>query len=137
MSTRIMRPRAEVDRPVLAVVVLTAVLTAAGLLWLVPAGMGERLSYRTVRVDSRAAVPLQLDAVDAGGDRLGLGEAGPRATTTFDEVVDPGGPWTLVAGYGGREVWRQAVTGPGPPGADLTVQIPAEATADLERQGFR
>jgi hypothetical protein len=80
---------------------------------------------------------MQVDAVDGGGARMGLGEAGPRATTTFQEVADLGTPWTFVASYGGREVSRQTLTGRELADRGWTVQVPAAAAADLERQGYR
>jgi hypothetical protein len=117
-----------------AVVAVTALLTALGMAWLVQAGIGDEPTYRTVRVDNQASLPLQVDAVDGAG-RLGMGEAGPRATASFDEVVDLGRTWTFVVTYGGREVSRQTITGEELAGRDWTIQIPAAATAALERQG--
>ena len=125
---------AGVDRAVQAVVAVTALLTALGMAWLVQAGIGDEPTYRTVRVDNQASLPLQVDAVDGAG-RLGMGEAGPRATASFDEVVDLGRTWTFVVTYGGREVSRQTITGGELAGRDWTIQIPAAATAALERQG--
>jgi hypothetical protein len=89
-----------------------------------------------VRVDNQATLPLQVDAVDGGG-RLGLGEAGPLATATFHQVADLGRTWTFEVTYGGREVSRQTITGEELAGRDWTIRVPAAATADLERQGFR
>ena len=128
--------RTAVDRPVQAVLLITAVLTAIGMLWLVQAGIDDGAAYRTVRVDNQATLPLQVDAVDGGG-RLGLGEAGPLATATFHQVADLGRTWTFEVTYGGREVSRQTITGEELAGRDWTIRVPAAATADLERQGFR
>jgi hypothetical protein len=137
MSVRVRPNGAGVDRPVLAVAVLAVAVTAVGALWLVQAAIGGRPSYRTVTVDNRAGVPLQVDAADAGGVRLGLGQAGPRATTTFSEVVDLGATWTFVVSYGGQEVLRQTVDGRDLAARGWTVQIPESVTMELERQGFR
>jgi hypothetical protein len=135
MSVGVGQRGAGVDRAVQAVVAVTALLTALGMVWLVQAGIGDEPTYRTVRVDNQASLPLQVDAVDGAG-RLGMGEAGPRATASFDEVVDLGGTWTFVVTYGGREVSRQTITGQELAGRDWTIQIPATATAVLERQGY-
>ena len=138
MSVQVERSGTGTDRAILAVVVLAGVVVAAGILWLAQAALfGERFGHRTVRVDNRAALPVQVDAVDGGGARMGLGEAGPRATTTFQEVADLGTPWTFVASYGGREVSRQTLTGRELADRGWTVQVPAAAAADLERQGYR
>jgi hypothetical protein len=134
MTIRVGQLGAGVDRAVQAVVAVTALLTALGMAWLVQAGIGDEPTYRTVRVDNQASLPLQVDAVDGAG-RLGMGEAGPRATASFDEVVDLGRTWTFVVTYGGREVSRQTITGEELAGRDWTIQIPAAATAALERQG--
>jgi hypothetical protein len=137
MSVHVGQADTGVDRPVQVVVVVTAVLTAIGMLWLVQAAVGGGFPHRTVRVDNQAALPVQVDALDAGGGRLGLGVAKPRATAAFHEVADPGGPWTFVATYGGEEVWRQELTRRELAGRDWRVQVPAEATAALERLGHR
>jgi hypothetical protein len=138
MSVRVGPPAARTDRPLLAVVALTGVVTTVGLLWLVQAALGgERFDHRTVRVDNRSALPLQVDVVDRGGDRMGLGEAGPRATSTFQEVADPGTPWTFVVSYGGREVMREAIGTRELAGRGWTLQVPATATGELEGQGYR
>jgi hypothetical protein len=42
-----------------------------------------------------------------------------------------------VATYGGEEVWRQELTRRELAGRDWRVQVPAEATAALERLGHR
>jgi hypothetical protein len=136
MSVQLGRPGTGTDRPVLAVAVITAVVTVIGAGWLVQAAIGGGVAHRTVRVDNRAGLAVQVDAVVDGG-RLGLGEAGPGATTTFLEVADLGDPWTFVVTYGGREVARQTLTDRELAASRWTVQIPDAATAELERQGFR
>jgi hypothetical protein len=125
------------DRPVLALAVAAVVVTALGAIWLGQAALGGRPGHRTVRVDNRAALPLQVEAAGADGGRLALGLAGPRATTTFQEVVDQGATWTFVVSYGGREVLRQTVSRQELAGRGWTVQVPESAAAELERQGYR
>jgi hypothetical protein len=138
MSVRVRPNGTGIDRPVAAVAALAVVLAAAGALWLARAALGGRQpDYRTVRVDNRAALPLQVDAVGPDGGRLGLGQADPRATTTFQEVADLGATWTFVVSYGGRELLRQTVSGQELAGRGWTVQVPETATTELERQGYR
>jgi hypothetical protein len=139
MSVRVRPNGAGVDRPVLAAAVLAVAVTAVGALWLAQAAIGGRPTYRTVKVDNRAAVPLQVDAAgtDADGGRLGLGQAGPRATTTFSEVVDLGATWTFVVSYGGQELLRQTVHSRELAAQGWTVQVPESVTMELERQGYR
>jgi hypothetical protein len=137
MSVRVRPNGAGIDRPVLVLAVAAVVVTALGALWLARAAVGGRPEYRTVRVDNQAALPLQVDAVDGDGGRVGLGLALPRATTTFQEVPDLGGTWTFVVSYGGQEVWRQVVGGRELTGRGWTIQVPDAATLELERQGYR
>ena len=137
MSVRVRPNGAGIDRPVLVLAVAAVAVTALGALWLVQAAVGGRPDYRTVRVDNRAALSLQIDAIDGDGGRVGLGLAGGRATTTFQEVPDLGGTWTFVVSYGGQEVWRQAVGGRELAGRGWTVQVPDAVTVALERQGYR
>jgi hypothetical protein len=137
MSVRVRPERNGVDRPVLAVAVLAVVVTAVGALWLASSAVGERPSYRTVRVDNRAGLALQVDVAGPDGGRLGLGLADPQEVTTFKEVVELGGSWTFVVSYGGREVWRQGIDGRELAGRGWTVQVPGEVTLALERQGYR
>lgn len=137
MSVRIERPGTGTDRPVQVLVAVTVAVAAIGVLFLVRAALGDRVGgYRTVRVDNQAGLPLQVDAVDAAGGAMGLGEAGARSATTFQEVADLGREWTFVASYGGREVARQSLAGRELAARGWTVQIPARATADLEAAGF-
>ena len=137
MSVRVRPNGAGIDRPVVILAVAAVVVTALGALWLTRAAVGGRPDYRTVRVDNRAALSLQVDAVDGDGARVGLGLARPQATTTFQDVPDLGGIWTFVVSYGGQEVWRQAVGGRELAGRGWTVQIPDAVTLELERQGYR
>ena len=137
MSVRLRSAGSNIDRPVLVVALLAVVVTAVGALWLVQAAVGGRPDYRTVRVDNQAGLPLQVDVVGADGDRLGLGLAGPGATTTFQEVADAGGTWTFVVSYGGQELLRQPVSAQDLAGRDWTFQIPDTVTMQLERQGYQ
>src|SRR4030095_10468243 len=114
----LVRPRgSERARPVLVLAVTAIVVTVLGATWLGQAALGGRPSYRTVRIDNRAALPLQVDAAGADGGGAGpagarraRGVAGPRATTAFQEVVDQGATWTFVVSYGGQEVLRESVS---------------------------
>jgi hypothetical protein len=137
VSVRVRRNGAGIDRPVLVLAVVAVVVTALGALWLARAAVGGRPDYRTVRVDNQAALSLQVDAVGGDGGRVGLGLAGPRATTTFQEVPDLGGAWTFVVSYGGQEVWRQAMGDRELAGRGWTVRVPDAVTLELERQGYR
>jgi hypothetical protein len=120
-----------------ALSLLAVVATVLGALWLAPTAIGGRPDYRTVRVDNRAGLPLQVDAAGPDGGRLGLGKAAPRATTTFHEVADPGRSWTFVVSYGGQELLRQPVGGQELAARGWTVQLPEAVTVELERQGYR
>jgi hypothetical protein len=137
MSVQLRPSGAGIDRPVLVLAVAAMVVAAVGAIWLAQAALGGRPTYRTVRVDNRAGLPLQVDAVGPDGGRLGLGQAGPRATTAFHEVVDQGATWTFVFSYGGREVQRQSVGGRELAGGGWAVQVPGTVTTELERQGYR
>jgi len=137
MSVRLRSAGATIDRPVLAAALLAVVVTAVGALWLAQAALGGRPDYRTVRVDNQAALPLQVDVAGADGGRLGLGLAGPGATTTFREVADLGGAWTFVVSYGGRELLRQPVSAQDLARRDWLFQIPDTVTMKLELQGYR
>jgi len=137
MSVGVRKNGTGLDRPVLAVAVAAVVIAAVGALWLVLASLGGRPDYRTVRVDNQAGLALQVDAVGADGGVLGLGLAGPGATTTFHELPDLGRTWTFVFSYGGKELLRQPVGGRELAGNGWTVQVPGEVTMELERQGYR
>jgi hypothetical protein len=137
MSVRIERPGTGTDRPVQVLAAAAVAVAAIGVLLLARAALGDQVDYRTVRVDNQAGLSLQVDAVDADGGTMGLGEAGPRSTTSFQEVADLGRAWTFVASYGGREVARQQLTGRELAARGWTVRIPGQATADLEAAGFQ
>jgi catechol 2,3-dioxygenase-like lactoylglutathione lyase family enzyme len=137
MNTRLDRPTATGDPVVRAVLAVTAVVTVIGVLALVRAATGDGVDHVTVRVDNQAGLAVQVDALDASGDRVGLGEAEPDAMTTFSQVPDVGAHWTLVAAYGGREVHRASLTRADLAAGNWTVTIPAGATSTLERAGFQ
>jgi len=137
MSVQLRPSGAGIDRPVLVLAVAAVVVTAVGVVWLAQAALGGRPTYRTVRVDNRAALPLQVNAAAADGGLLALGQAGAEATTSFHEVPDLGTTWTFVFSYGGREVQRERVSGRELAGRGWTVQVPRTVTAELERQGYR
>ena len=137
MSVRVRPDGAGTDRAVLALAALAVVVTAAGVLWLAVAAAGGRPDYRTITVDNRAGLPLQVDAVASDGGRLGLGQIGPKATTAFHELPDLGRTWRFTFSYGGQELAGETVSGRDLAGRGWTVQIPGTVSVELERQGYR
>ena len=93
MNTRLDEPTATGDAVVQGTLVLTLTITILGVLALIRAAVGGGVDHVTVRVDNRAGLAVQVDALDASGDRVGLGEAEPGALTTFHEIPDIG-PWS-------------------------------------------
>ena len=91
MTTRL-SDRTTTDPVVRGIVVVTVAVTIVAVLALVRAATGGRVHHVTVRVDNRAGLAVQVDALDAAGDRVGLGEARSRTLRTFDEVPDRGLP---------------------------------------------
>jgi hypothetical protein len=116
---------------------VTLAITTLGMLLVARAAIGGGVDHVTVRVDNQAGLTVQVDAVDASGDTVGLGEAGPKTLSTFQKVPDIGSRWTLVAAYGGREVHRQTLGRAELAAGNWTVTIPASATSALERAGLR
>jgi hypothetical protein len=137
MNARLEDPTITADPVVRAVLSATMAITVLGMLLLARAALGGGVDHVTVRVDNQAGLAVQVDAVDGSGDTLGLGEAGRKSPTTFQEVPDIGRRWTLVATYGGREVHRETLTRTELAARDWTVTIPADATSELERAGLR
>jgi hypothetical protein len=137
MSARLDWPPTRTD-PLLQLLLAWAVCMAVVVtVLLVRAELASPVGHVTVHVDNQAGLPLALEAVERGGGRVAVGTAAPKARTSFAEVVDVGEEWTFVATYAGREVDRQTL-----PRAELrahrwTVTIPADATRQLERAGFR
>ena len=113
------------------------VIAVIGILALLRAASGGGVEHVTVRIDNQAGLAVQVDALNASGDRVGLGEAQPTTLTTFSQIPDVGSQWTLVAAYGGREVHRASLTRADLAVGNWTVSIPAAATTTLERAGFQ
>jgi hypothetical protein len=138
MTTRLDHPTTTADPLVRAILAVTLAITLVGVAALVRAATGDRVHHvPAVRVQNQAALPLQVDALDPSGARIGLGQAKPGTVSTFHEVPDLGPTWTLVATYGGQEVHRETVARTTLAGQDWTATIPAEVTAALERAGFQ
>jgi hypothetical protein len=49
---------------------------------LIRAAVGDGVDHVTLRIDNRAGLAVQVDALDASGDRVGLGEAEAETLTT-------------------------------------------------------
>ena len=137
MNTRLDDPTTTDHPMVRGILIATIAITLVGVLALIRAAVGGGVDHLTVRVDNQAGLAVQVDALDASGDRVGLGEADARTLTTFQEIPDVGPQWTLVATYGGREVHRQTLTRTELAAGNWTVTIPASATSALEREGFQ
>jgi hypothetical protein len=137
MNARVDETTSQADPVVRGIAVVTVAITIVGMLALVRAAVGGRVDHVTVRVDNRAGLAVQVDALDASGDRVGLGQADARTLTGFHEIPDIGARWTLVAAYGGREVYRETLTRTALAAGNWTVTIPASATSALERAGFQ
>jgi hypothetical protein len=133
MTTRLDDPTATSDPVVRGLLVMTVVITVVGVLALIRAAVG----HVTVRVDNRAGLPVQVNTLDASGDRVGLGVAEPGTLATFQEIPDIGARWTLVATYGGQEVHRETLARAALADRNWTVTIPASATHPLEEAGFQ
>lgn len=136
MNTRLDDTTTTKDPIIRGILIVTAVITIVGLLALIRAVTGGRVDHVTVRVDNQAGLAVQVDALNASGDRVGLGEAKPRIVSTFHEIPDIGSSWTLVAAYGGQEVHRKTLSRTELVAANWTLTIPATATSPLERAGF-
>ena len=138
MTTRLDDATTTADPVVRGIVIVTMAITIVGVLALIRAAVGgSGVDHVTVRIDNQAGLAVQVDALDASGDRVGLGEAEPRTLTTFQEIPDIGSRWTLVATYGGQQVHRQTLARTALAAGNWTVTIPAGATSALERAGFQ
>jgi hypothetical protein len=138
MTTRLDDATTTTDPVVRGIVIVTMAITIVGVLALIRAAVGgSGVDHVTVRIDNQAGLAVQVDALDASGDRVGLGEAEPRTLTTFQEIPDIGSRWTLVATYGGQQVHRQTLARTALAAGNWTVTIPAGATSALERAGFQ
>jgi hypothetical protein len=138
MNARLHDATSAADPVIRGILLVTLVITLVGMLVLIRAAVaGGGVDHATVRIDNQGGLAVQVDALDASGDRVGLGQAAPRTLTTFREIPDVGSRWTLVASYGGQEVHRQALARSALAAGNWTVTIPASATSPLERAGFR
>jgi len=137
MNARLDDATSTADPVVRGILGVTLAITLVGVLALIRAAVGDGVDHVTVRIDNQGGLAVQTDALDASGDRVGLGQAGPRTLTTFQEIPDVGSRWTLVASYGGQEVQRQTLARTALAAANWTVTIPASATRPLERAGFQ
>lgn len=138
MTTGLDDATTTTDPVVRGIVIVTMAITIVGVLAMVRAAVGgSGVDHVTVRIDNQAGLAVQVDALDASGDRVGLGKAEPRTLTTFREIPDIGSRWTLVATYGGQQVHRQTLARTALAAGNWTVTIPAGATSALERAGFR
>jgi hypothetical protein len=138
MTTRLDDATTTADPVVRGIVIVTMAITLVGVLALIRAAVGgSGVDHVTVRIDNQAGLAVQVDALDASGDRVGLGEAEPRTVTTFQEIPDSGSRWTLVATCGGQQVHRQTLARTALAAGNWTVTIPAGATSALERAGFQ
>jgi hypothetical protein len=138
MNTRLDDLTTTADPVVRGIVVVTMAITIVGVLAMIRAAVGGGgVDHVTVRIDNQAGLVVQVDALDASGDRVGLGQAKPTTLTTFQEIPDIGSRWTLVASYGGQEVHRETLARTALAAGNWTVTIPASATRPLERAGFQ
>jgi hypothetical protein len=137
MNARLDETTSTADPVVRGIVVVTLAITLVGVLALIRAAVGGGVDHVTVRIDNQAGLAVQVDALDASGDRVGLGEAEPRTPTTFQEIPDIGARWTLVVTYGGQQVHRQTLARTALAAGNWTVTIPAGASSALEQTGFQ
>jgi len=138
MTARLDDPMSAADPVLRGMVGVTLAITLVGMLVLIRTAVGGGgVDHVTVQINNQGGLAVQVDALDASGDRVGLGHAEPRALTTFQEIPDVGSRWTLVASYGGQEVQRQTLARTALAAANWTVTIPASATRPLERAGFQ
>jgi hypothetical protein len=142
MNARLDETTSTADPVVRGIVVVTLAIVIVGVLALTRAaagggGGGGGVEHVTVRIDNQTGLAIQVDALDASGDRVGLGQAEPRTLTTLQEIPDIGSRWTLVATYGGQEVHRETLARTDLAAGNWTVTIPASATRPLERAGFQ
>ena len=82
----------------------------------------------------RATMGAKTDHASA---RVGRGEAEPRTLRTFHEVPDIGAHWTVVAAYGGREVYRETLARVELAARNWTITIPADASDALGQADFQ
>ncbi len=136
MTTRLADPTTT-DPVVRGILIVTMAVMVVGVLALVRAAAGGRVHHVTVRVDNQAGLAVQVDALDAAGDRVGLGEAKSGTLATFQEIPDIGASWTIVAAYGGQEVYREDLARTELADRNRTITIPPDANDALEQAGFQ
>jgi hypothetical protein len=138
MNARLHDATSTADPVVRGILGVTLAITLVGMLALIRAavGGGGGVDHVTVRINNQGGLAVQVDVLDGSGDRVGLGQAAPKALTTFQEIPDVGSRWTLVASYGGQEVHRQTLARTALATANWTVTVPASATSPLERAGL-
>jgi hypothetical protein len=133
MNARLDETTSQADPVIRGIVIVTMAITI-GTLALVRAAVGGRVDHVTVRVDNRAGLADQVDALDASRDRVGLGKAEAKTLTSFQEIPDIGERWTLVASYGGREIHRKTLARPPwPPATGPSRSLPAPPARSSER----
>ena len=138
MTARLDDPTSTADPVLRGILGVTLAITLVGMLALIRTAVGGGgVDHVTVRIDNQGGLAIQGDALDASGDRVGLGQAESTTVTTFQEIPDVGSRWTLVATYGGQEVHRQTLARTALAAGNWTVIIPASATSPLERAGLR
>ena len=138
MNARLDDATSAADPVLRGILGVTLAITLVGMLVLIRAAVGGGgVDHVTVRINNQGGLAVQMDALDASGDRVGLGQAEPKTLTSFQEIPDVGSRWTLVATYGGQEVHRQTLDRTALAAGNWTVIIPASATSPLERAGFR
>jgi hypothetical protein len=137
MNVRLEDPYLGTGRAIQSLAVAAVIVAAIGLLVLARAAVGGMPDHRSVHLDNQTALQLRVDVRDASGSSVAVGTAQPRSRTTVTEAVDVGAHWTFVATYGGREVFREALPRDQLAARGWTLQIPASATAELERAGYR
>ena len=134
MTARLDHATTTADPVVRAILALTLAITLVGIVALVRAATGDRVHHvPAVRVQNRAGLPVQVDALDPTGARIGLGVAKAGTLSTFHEVADVGPAWTLVATYGGEEVHRRRW--PGPPWPPAPGPSPSRPTPPRRSSG--
>ena len=134
LDDRVAEPGLEIT--VLLAVAVALYLAFAGWLIAVEVADGGARHVSVVTVDNGTNLTLDIELVDQQGARMTLGAHTPGSTTRF-EVADVGRSWTFESYYGKRRVDEQTFDRDTLAREDWTLRIPASATADLERAGFR
>jgi hypothetical protein len=77
MTTRLDDRATTADPMVRGVVIITMAITIVAVLALIRAAAAGGVDHVTVRIDNQAGLAVQVDALDASGSRVGLGNADP------------------------------------------------------------